>query len=76
MSHSQSQSLDADDGNRLLSTDEAAAYTPYNARTLVNLRSAGKGPAFIKVRNGAVAYRLRDLVTWQTEWRRSTLDQD
>lgn len=63
------------DGDRLLSSREAAAYTPYDARTLTNMRSAGRGPAFIKMRNGAVAYRLRDLLAWQAEHRVTTLDQ-
>jgi hypothetical protein len=65
-----------DDGNRLLSTKQAAAYTMYSPHGLENLRSAGKGPAYIKAHGGAVAYRLADLLAWQQHHRISTLDQD
>ena len=66
-----------DDENRLLTTREAAAYTPYTAHGLENLRSAGEGPAYVKIcRGGAVAYRLADLIAWQQQHRFGTLDQD
>lgn len=64
-----------DDEHRLLSTREASLYTPYSPQGLANLRSAGKGPAYIKIHGGAVAYRLIDLINWQEKNRVSTLDQ-
>jgi hypothetical protein len=67
--------LRPDDGDRLLTTKEAARYTPYSAHGLANLRSAGKGPAYIKIRGGSVAYRLADLLAWQASHRVSTFDQ-
>lgn len=63
------------DDNRLLNTKQAAALTPYTPHALENMRSAGRGPAFIKVHGGAVAYRLVDLLAWQANHRVSTLDQ-
>lgn len=63
------------DGNRLLTTKQAAEYTTYSPHGLENLRCAGKGPAFIKVAGGAVAYRLADLISWQQQHRVTTLDQ-
>lgn len=63
-------------GNRLLTTKQAAEYTTYSPHGLENLRCAGKGPAFIKVAGGAVAYRLADLISWQQQHRVTTLDQD
>lgn len=59
----------------LLTTQEAAALTTYSPHSLENLRSAGRGPAFIKVKGGAVAYRLCDLLAWQENHRVGTLDQ-
>lgn len=67
---------EADLANQLLTTREAAAYTPYTPHGLENLRCAGKGPAFIKIHSGAVAYRLADLLAWQDQHRISTLDQE
>mgnify|MGYP001100986558 CR=1 FL=1 len=64
------------DGNRLLTTKQAAEYTTYSPHGLENLRCAGKGPAFIKVAGGAVAYRLADLIAWQQQHRVTTLDQE
>ncbi len=63
------------DGNRLLTTKQAAEYTTYSPHGLENLRCAGKGPAFIKVHGGSVAYRLADLIAWQQQHRVTTLDQ-
>lgn len=63
------------DHNRLLTTKEAAAFTTYTAHGLENLRCLGRGPAFIKNRGGAVAYRLADLIAWQDRHRVSTCDQ-
>lgn len=59
----------------LLSTRKAAALTTYTPHGLENLRSAGRGPAFIKMRGGSVAYRLRDLLAWQEAHRITTLEQ-
>lgn len=59
----------------LLSTREAAALTTYTPHGLENLRSAGRGPAFIKMHGGAVAYRLRDLLDWQEAHRVTALEQ-
>lgn len=63
------------DGNRLLTTREAAAFTTYSPHGLENLRCAGRGPAYIKTRGGAVAYRIADLIAWQDSHRVVTLDQ-
>lgn len=70
-----SRPVETKDENRLLTTKQAAAYTTYSPHGLENLRCAGKGPAFIKVRGGAVAYRLADLLAWQEQHRVATLDQ-
>lgn len=59
----------------LLTTQEAAALTTYTPHSLENLRSAGRGPAFIKIKGGAVAYRLSDLLAWQESHRIGTIDQ-
>lgn len=59
----------------LLSTREAASLTTYSPHSLENLRSAGRGPAFIKIKGGAVAYRLCDLLAWQESHRISTCEQ-
>lgn len=63
------------DEHVLLTTREAAALTTYTPHGLENLRSAGRGPAFIKMRGGAVAYRLSDLIAWQEAHRVATLEQ-
>lgn len=68
--------IEAHEAGVLLTTTQAAAYTPYTAHGLEKLRSAGRGPAFIKIDGGRVAYRLADLLAWQSQHRVSTLDQD
>lgn len=62
--------------NRLLTTKEAATFTTYSAHGLENLRCLGRGPAFIKIRGGSVAYRVADLIAWQEQHRISTYDQE
>lgn len=62
-------------GNTLLTTREAAAFTIYSPHGLENLRCAGRGPAFIKIHAGAVAYRAADLLAWQVSHRVGTLNQ-
>jgi len=49
---------------------EAAAYLRSNARTLERWRTAGTGPAFVKI-GRRVAYRLTDLDRWVEEQRRT-----
>lgn len=51
-------------GKTLLTTKQAAAFTTYSPHGLENLLCAGRGPAFIKIRGGAVAYRVADLLAW------------
>lgn len=51
----------------LLTTSEAAVYTRLSVGTLERLRSAGGGPAFIKLGAGStsrVAYHIDDLRVW------------
>lgn len=53
----------------LLTPAEAASYLRANARTLERWRSAGGGPAFVKI-GRKVAYSLADLDAWVTHQRR------
>jgi hypothetical protein len=58
-----------------LTVKEAAAYIPLAAGHLNNLRTAGKGPRFIKL-GRKVLYDTRDLDAWiDSNKRSSTSDQ-
>ena len=58
-----------------LNVREAAAYIPLAKGTLDNLRSAGKGPRFIKL-GRKILYDTRDLDQWlEDNKRNSTSDQ-
>jgi hypothetical protein len=52
---------------------QAAKVLGITCKTLTNWRSLGIGPQFIQYdgRNGAVRYRLADLVAWQEARRRN-----
>lgn len=56
-----------------LNTRQAATRVGLSAGHLENERSAGRGPAYIKL-GGAVRYRIQDLDAWLESHRVSTLD--
>ena len=47
-----------------LSEKEAAALTRFCAGTLRNMRSAKRGPSYLKVGKRSVRYRQSDLENW------------
>ncbi len=49
---------------KVLTPAEAAGITGYKKRTLDNLRSMGKGPAYIKLNKRRVGYLYADLVEY------------
>ncbi len=51
------------DSDRLLLTDEAAAWLQVAPRTLEDWRTAGAGPRFVKI-GRLVRYRVSDLQEW------------
>jgi predicted DNA-binding transcriptional regulator AlpA len=46
---------------RFLGTKEAAAYLQITPRTLQNLRSAGKGPTYVRLSERNIRYKAEDL---------------
>ena len=61
--------------NRLLRTQDAAKIVDLSPRTLESYRRNGGGPPYVKIRDRAVRYALRDLLTWVVARKRtSTLD--
>lgn len=48
----------------LMTTDEAATYLRFPAKTVKDWRRRGSGPAYIKVNGAHVRYRLEDLNAW------------
>lgn len=56
-----------------LNTRQAGAYIGQSAGHLANARSAGRGPAYVKV-GGSVRYRVQDLDAWLEAHRVNTLD--
>ncbi|QDB99738.1 helix-turn-helix domain-containing protein [Mesorhizobium sp. 8] len=48
----------------LLTTKQAAALLGYAPQTLANMRAAGRGPAFIKLGNGATRYKPSAIRDW------------
>lgn len=49
-------------GDRLLRDREAAEVLHVSPKTLANQRSRGEGPRYVKFPNGAVRYRMSDLL--------------
>jgi predicted DNA-binding transcriptional regulator AlpA len=63
--------------DRLLRTREAAKFVGFSPRTMESYRHNGGGPPFVKIRDYAVRYVLRDLLTWIDARKRTlTLDPD
>jgi hypothetical protein len=61
--------------NPLFTPSEAAEFLRANERSLERWRSAGNGPAFIKI-GRRVCYRLADLENWVAQQRRSHTTAD
>jgi hypothetical protein len=55
---------DSSDLQRLMTTDEAAAYLRLAPSTLNKMRVYGGGPAFLKLTRG-VRYEFGELLKWQ-----------
>ena len=67
----------ADKLDRLLRTREAAKIVGVSPRTMESYRRNGGGPPFVKVRDYAVRYVLRDLLAWIAARKRTlTLEPD
>jgi len=63
--------------DRLLRTREAAKVVGLSPRTMESYRRNGGGPPFVKLRDYAVRYVLRDLLAWIGARKRTlTLDSD
>jgi predicted DNA-binding transcriptional regulator AlpA len=63
--------------DRLLRTREAAKVVGLSPRTMESYRRNGGGPPFVKLRDYAVRYVLRDLLAWIAARKRTlTLDSD
>ena len=63
--------------DRLLRTREAAQVIGVSPRTMESYRRNGGGPPFIKIRDYAVRYVLRDLLAWIAARKRTlTLEPD
>ena len=63
--------------DRLLRTREAAKIVGVSPRTMESYRRNGGGPPFVKLRDYAVRYVLRDLLAWIGARKRTlTLDRD
>ena len=58
--------------DRLLTTEEAAAWLGTTRRTLEDWRVRGGGPAFSKLRGSLVRYRPSALAAFANEWTRSS----
>jgi predicted DNA-binding transcriptional regulator AlpA len=63
--------------DRLLRTREAAKVIGVSPRTMESYRRNGGGPPFVKIRDYAVRYVLRDLLAWIAARKRTlTLEPD
>jgi predicted DNA-binding transcriptional regulator AlpA len=51
--------------DELLTTEELAARLKMSVGTLMNWRSQGKGPRFLKLEDDTVRYRMLDVVEWE-----------
>jgi predicted DNA-binding transcriptional regulator AlpA len=61
--------------DRLLRTRDAAKVVGLSPRTMESYRRNGGGPPFVKIRDYAVRYVLRDLLAWIVARKRTlTLD--
>jgi len=49
---------------RWLTRPQAATYTGYSPKTLANLASQDRGPAYRRFGGGRVLYELADLDSW------------
>ncbi len=49
---------------KLLLTEEAAAFLALTPETLARWRIIGYGPKFVRISSRAVRYRKRDLIAW------------
>lgn len=49
----------------LLSPADVASRYGYRVSSLANARHLGTGPRFVKLGNGAIRYRLRDVLEWE-----------
>ena len=58
------------DSDKIVTTEEAAAYLSLASITLAKLRTAGGGPKFLKL-GRAVRYRMADVHRWALEQRHS-----
>ncbi|MGH7487469.1 MAG: helix-turn-helix transcriptional regulator [bacterium] len=54
----------ATDPDKLLTTDEAAAYLRVSPRTMEDWRRTGSGPLYIPLARNCVRYRFGDLTQW------------
>jgi hypothetical protein len=61
------------EGDEFLTASHTAAILKRSPRTLANWRSAGRGPAYVKV-GGAVRYGRADLANFIAAHRVATLD--
>ena len=57
-------STSATDPDKLLTTDEAAAYLRVSPRTMEDWRRTGSGPLYISLARNCVRYRFGDLTHW------------
>lgn len=57
----------------LLTTQELAKHWRYQAEHLHNLRRLQRGPAYIKLGEGAVRYRLSECLAWEIAGHRGPL---
>ena len=55
---------------RVLRTRQAATYLGVSPSTLEKMRSAGRGPRFLRLGGRAVGYDVRDLDAWLDDRRR------
>jgi len=46
----------------MLRTEEVAAHWRYNVQSVHNMRRLGTGPAFVRLRGGAIRYRLSEIL--------------
>lgn len=57
----------------LLTAQEVAKHTRYNLQSIHNMRSRGRGPAWLKFGDGAVRYRMSEFLSWEITAHRGPL---